>query len=103
MFRSQQLINSLNILKSSAFKRLKIDYYIAFRKYSSKMSDSSPNRHEKNAGDRKFYSLPEDYEHNYSVGVSNESATLLQEIYSNISSRNAKFNGPYGNRSGMFL
>lgn len=56
----------------------------------------------KKAGDRKFYSLPEEYENTSNVVVSDESKKLLENIYSNLSSRKAKFDGPYGKRPGTY-
>ncbi|XP_015929072.1 uncharacterized protein [Parasteatoda tepidariorum] len=58
----------------------------------------------KNSGNRLFYSLPEDYttvEQPESLGVE-ERSLLLKEIYSNISSRTAQFDGPFGWRSVIY-
>ncbi|GIY08997.1 tRNA-cytidine(32) 2-sulfurtransferase [Caerostris darwini] len=52
----------------------------------------------KDSSNRRFYSLPDDY--NDSCKTINEttleSTTLINEIYSNISSRSASFDGPFG-------
>lgn len=66
------------------------------------MSDLKFSPQEKNAGDRKFYVLPEEYR-SCNFCVSEESRTLLSEVYSSICSRDAKFDGPYGKRSGKFI
>lgn len=54
----------------------------------------------KNSSNRRFYSLPEEYRESQSENSNNqvtrESTTLFNEIYGNISSKGAKFAGPYG-------
>lgn len=64
-----------------------------------KDSNVTSNTHIKDSSNRRFYSLPEDYRLNNTQETA-ESATLLNEIYSNISSRGATFDGPFGWRPG---
>lgn len=66
------------------------------------LSDFQSTCLQKNAGDRKFYSLPDDYNSFSYSDETTESSVLLKEIYNNISSRSAKFHGPFGKRSGMY-
>ncbi|KFM73475.1 hypothetical protein X975_11383, partial [Stegodyphus mimosarum] len=58
----------------------------------------------KESGDRKFYSLPQEYsrEENRNIRICPHSDSLLKAIYSNISSRGAVFDGPYGRRSVVY-
>ncbi|KAG8181065.1 hypothetical protein JTE90_014777 [Oedothorax gibbosus] len=62
-----------------------------------KRSNATSSFHLKDSSDRRFYSLPEDYSLNKTQETT-ESATLLNEIYTNISSRGATFDGPFGFR-----
>ncbi|CAL1261750.1 unnamed protein product [Larinioides sclopetarius] len=62
------------------------------------------SNHLKNSSNRLFYSLPDEYNRveNFSNESTQESITLFNEIYSNISSQKAVFDGPFGWRSVIY-